>query len=156
MRQASDRRPEGVMVRRAVAAGALALPVAAAGGWAAGDADGALSAALGIAIVVANFAAHGLSLAWAAGVSIPVLQGVALGGFVVRMGVIVAAIVLLDRTAFFSPAIFGIAVVVGTLGLLGYEAKLVARGVGTALEVPPDPAARAAGERLRLREEASR
>ena len=149
-------RPERVMVRRALLVGALALPVAAAGGWVAGGPGGAISAALGVLIVVANFAAHGTSLAWAAGISVPVLQAVALGGFVVRMGVIVASIVLLDRTAFFSAPIFGVTVVVGTLALLGYEAKLVAGGVGTALEVPADPAAAAAGERLRLREEASR
>jgi hypothetical protein len=107
-------------------------------------------------VVVANFAAHGLSLAWASRVSIPVLQGVALGGFVVRMGVIVVALVLLDRTAFFSPAIFGVVVVAGTLALLGYEARLVAGRLGGQLQIPPDPAAAAAGERLRAREEALR
>ncbi len=144
------------MVRRALALGLAALPVSAAGGFLAGGTDGALSAAFGILVVMANFAAHGLSLAWASRISIPVLQGVALGGFVVRMGVIVVALVLLDRTAFFSPPIFGVAVVVGTLALLGYEARLVAGRLGGQLQIPADPAAVAAGERLRAREEALR
>ncbi|MGH2685679.1 MAG: hypothetical protein ACRDJP_09470 [Actinomycetota bacterium] len=144
------------MVRRALGLGLAALPLSALGGLLAGGTDGALSAAIGIVVVVANFAAHGLSLAWASRISIPVLQGVALGGFVVRMGVIVVALVLLDRTAFFSPAIFGVVVVAGTLALLGYEAKLVAGRLGGQLQIPPDPAAAAAGERLRAREEALR
>ena len=144
------------MVRRAVAVGAVALPVAAAAGWVARGQDGAISAALGVAIVVANFAAHGLSLAWAAGISIPAVQGVALGGFVVRMGVIVTALLLLDRTEFFIPAVFGVAVFVSTIALLGYEARLAAGGLGATLQIPPDPAAAQAGRRLREREEALR
>ena len=144
------------MVRRALALGLAALPIAAAGGFLAGGTDGAWSAAIGIAVVVGNFAAHGLSLAWASRISIPVLQGIALGGFVVRMGVIVVALVVLDRTEFFSPAIFGVVVVAGTLALLGYEAKLVAGRLGGQLQIPADPAAAAAGERLRAREEALR
>lgn len=142
------------MVRRAVAAGALAAPVAFATGLAAGGLDGAWSALLGVVIVVANFAAHGLSLAWAAGVSIPLLQAVALGGFVVRVGAIVAALFALDHTAFFRPAIFGVAVVASTLALLGYEARLSIRGLSGGLQIPPEPAAAAAARRLRARETA--
>lgn len=148
--------PERVLVRRALGLGVLALPLAAGGGYLALGSGGALSAAIGVVVVVANFVAHGLSLAWASRLSIPVLQGVALGGFVVRMIVIVAALFLLDRASFFSPTVFGAAVVVVTVVLLGYEAKLVAGRLGGELQIPPDPAAAAAGERLRAREEALR
>jgi hypothetical protein len=144
------------MVRRAVVAGALALPVAAGLGWLAGDAGGAASASLGVIVVVANFAAHGLSLAWAAGISIPAVHAVALGGFVLRMGVVVLALVLLDRVPFFSAPIFGVSAVIATMALLVYEARLVKRGVGGALDLPADPAAVAASQRLREREEALR
>ncbi len=140
------------MVRRAVTAGGLAAPVALAAGFAAAGWPGAWSALLGVAVVVANFAAHGLSLAWAARISIPVLQAVALGGFALRMGVIVVVLFLIDRTAILSTAVFGITAVAGTMALLAYEARLAQRGVGAALQVPPEPAAAAAGERLRARE----
>jgi hypothetical protein len=148
--------PERDLVRRAVGLGVVALPLAAGGGYLAGGSGGALSAAIGVVVVVANFAAHGLSLAWAARISIPMLQGVALAGFVVRMGVIVGVLFLLDGTSFFSPTVFGVVVVVATVVLLGYEARLVAGRLGGQLQIPPDPAAAAAGERLRAREEAHR
>ncbi len=141
------------MVRRALVVGAVALPVAVAAGVAAGGRDGGVSAGLGLAVVVLNFAAHGLSLAWAAGVSITAVQAVALGGFVARMGVILAVLFALDRTAFFSPVIFGITVVAATVALLVYEARLLLSGVGGQLDLPPDRAAAEAGRRLRLREE---
>ena len=144
------------MVRRAVAGGLLALPLAAALGWIAGGAGAAASAALGVLGVVANFAAHGLSLAWAAGVSIPAVHAVALGGFVVRMGAIVLALFLLDGAAFFSPTVFGLAALASTLVLLVYEARLVKGGIGASLDLPADPAAVVAAERLREKEAALR
>lgn len=117
------------MVARALALGAAALPVVAGAGWWLGGPGAALSASLGVAIVVLNFAAHGMSLAWAAGVSPIALQVVALGGFLVRMGVIFGTLLALDRTDFFSPLAFGVSVAVGVLALLTYEARLVSRGL---------------------------
>jgi hypothetical protein len=141
--------PEHVMVRRAGALGLAAGPVAFAAGALAGGADGGWSALLGVVLVVANFAVHGLSLAWAAGISIPMLQVVALGGFVARMAVIVGVLVLLNRTAFFSPAFFGVAAVITVFALLGYEARLMSRGLGGGLQIPPEPSAAAAALRAR-------
>jgi hypothetical protein len=140
------------MVRRALAAGAVAAPVAyGAGVWIAGR-DAGLSALLGVVVVTANFAAHGLSLAWAAGISVTAVQAAALGGFVVRMAVITGLVFALDRTAFFSPLVFALAVVAGTLALLVYEVRLVRSGLGQRLEIPPDPAAVRARDALRLKE----
>jgi hypothetical protein len=144
--------PEHVMVRRAGALGLVAGPVAFAAGALAGGADGGWSALLGVVVVVANFAVHGLSLAWAAGISIPMLQVVALGGFVARMAVIVGVLVLLNRTVFFSPAIFGVAAVITVFALLGYEARLMSRGLGGGLQIPPEPSAAAAAA-LRAQED---
>lgn len=140
------------MARRALAAGVLAAPAALAAGYAVDGAAGAWSAFLGLGLVVANFAVHGLSLAWAATVSIPVVQVVALGGFAFRMAVFVGALSLLDRQAFFRPAVFAVAAVASIMTLLVYEARLAARGLGTGLEIPPEPPAAAAAEELRARE----
>jgi hypothetical protein len=148
-------RPEHAMVRKALAAGAAAAPVAFGAGFLAGGGDAALSALLGVVVVVLNFAAHGASLAWAAGISVIAVQAVALGGFVVRMGLIAGALLALDRAAFFSPLIFGLTVIAGTLALLVYETRLVRAGLGGGLEIPADPAAVRAHEALRLKERAS-
>jgi hypothetical protein len=152
IRTAEPARPERIMVRRAMVAGLVGAPVATAVAYLAGGGGAAASALIAVAVVVVNFAAHGLSLAWAAGVSITAVHAVALGGVVGRLGVIVALMVLLDRTAFFSPLAFGLTAVIGTLALLVYEARLVQRGLGGELQIPPDPAAVQAHERLRLEE----
>jgi hypothetical protein len=145
-------RPEREMVRRGVAVGAVTAPLAFGAGYLAGGPGGALSSLIALAVVVGNFAAHGISLAWAAGVSIAAVQAVALAGFVVRMAAIAGLLFALDATAFFSPVVFGITVAVGTLILLSYEARLVRRGLGGELDLPPDPAAARAGELLREKE----
>lgn len=140
------------MVRRALVPSALAVAVAALVGLAASGPDAAASAAIGVAIVSLNFAAHGLSLAWASGVSIVAVHAVALGGFVVRLGVIVAAMFALNTMTWFSPLAFGLAVVPATLLLLVYEARLAIRGLGATLQIPADPAAVRAAETLAARE----
>jgi len=127
------------MVRRALVPGALAVPVAFAAGFALEDAGSGASAAIGVAIVVANFVAHGLSLSWAAGISIPAVHAVALAGVVVRLGAVVGLLFALDRLSWFSPTAFALTVIPGTMLLLAYEAKLALGGVGTRLEVPADP-----------------
>jgi hypothetical protein len=132
----AERPAEHVMVARALVAGAAAAPVAYAAGFAAGGPGDAASALIGVAVVVLNFAAHGMSLAWAARTSPVALQAVALGGFLVRMGIILGILVLLDGTEFFSPLVFGLAAASSIGALLVYEARLVARGLGGQLEVP--------------------
>lgn len=140
------------MVRRASVPALLAAPLALGLGWAFGGAGVGTSAALGVGLVYANFAAHGLSLAWASRISLTAVHVVALLGPVVRIGLLVGLMFALDRLAWFSPTAFGLAVVPGTLLLLGYEARLVARGLGGMLEVPPDPVAAGAARELAARE----
>jgi hypothetical protein len=92
-----------------------------------------------------------LSLAWASRISVTVVQAVALGGVVMRLGVIVG-LMFVNTAAWFSPLAFGVAVVPGTLALLAYEAKLVAGGLGGMLEIPADRAAVRAAEQRAARE----
>jgi hypothetical protein len=149
---AETTRPELELVRRALPFGVLAVPVAAAIASALGGADAGVSAALGVVVGLANFALNGLSLAWAAGISVTAVHAVALGGVVVRLGAIVALLFALTGTSWFSPTAFGLTVVPGTLLLLGFEARLVARGLGGALQVPADPVMARAAEALRTAE----
>jgi ATP synthase protein I len=145
-------RPERTMVRRALGPAFLAFGVAVAVGWAVAGAAAAWSAGIGIAIVAGNFAAHGLSLAWASTISVGAVMAVALGGFAIRLGVIVAALFALSTLSWFSPVAFALSVVPATLLLLGYEARLAINGLGADLQIPADPAAARAGAALAARE----
>jgi len=141
-----------VMVRRALVPSLIALPAAYLAGLALSGPGAAASAAIGVAVVFLNFAAHGLSLAWASTVSISVVHAVALVGPVVRIAVIVVLMFALNTLEWFSPLAFGLAAVPGTLLLLAYEARLTIRGLGSSLQIPADPAAVRAAEALAARE----
>jgi hypothetical protein len=117
--------PERELIRRI---SPFALPVAIAAfalGTLLDGTDAGWSAAIAIAVVYLNFVAHGSSLALAATVSPTVLYAVGLGGFLVRLGVIVAVIALLQQTDWFSIVAFIVALVPSTVALLVVEMKLL-------------------------------
>ena len=70
--------------------------------------------------------AHGWSIALAAQISPVILFGVGVGGFIVRLGVIVAVIALLQQTDWFSIAAFIATLVPCTVALLVVEMKMLA------------------------------
>jgi ATP synthase protein I len=116
--------PERELIRRVLPFALPSIALAYAAGTLA-SAGAARSAAIAVAVVVANFVAHGLSLAWAARISPTVLVGVGLGGFAVRIGTILVALLLLDRISWFSPVAFAAALVPSTVALLAFEAKVL-------------------------------
>ena len=128
--------PEREMVRRAVPFGPPAFGLALLVGALAAGLGVGWSAAIGIAVVFVNFAANGLSLARAAKISLTAYSAVAMGGFAVRLGAIVALMFLLNGFAFFSPLAFGLAVVPATALLLTFEMKVLTGGVGRDLTIP--------------------
>jgi hypothetical protein len=102
-------------------AAALALGVGRLmSGWPAG-----WSAAIGVAVVAANLVAHGLSLAWAARISPAMIFAVGLGGFFVRLAVIVLVLVMLRTLPWFSAVAFAASVVPATIVLLVAEARIL-------------------------------
>jgi cytochrome c biogenesis factor len=117
--------PEREMIRRI---SPFAPPVAVAAfvlGTLLDGTDAGWSAAIAIAVVYLNFVAHSSSLAIAATISPSVLYAVGLGGFIVRMGVIVAVIALLQQTDWFSILAFIAALIPATIALLAVEMKLL-------------------------------
>jgi hypothetical protein len=117
--------PERELIRRI---SPFALPVAIAAfvlGTLLDGTDAGWSAAIAIAVVYLNFVAHGSSLALAATISPTVLYAVGLGGFLVRLGVIVAVIALLQQTDWFSIVAFIVALIPSTVALLVVEMKLL-------------------------------
>ena len=117
--------PERELIRRIAPFALPAAVLAFAIGAMVDGAGAGWSAAIGIAVVSANFVAHGLSTAWAAAISPVVLYAVGLCGFVLRLGVILAIIALLNQTEWFSVVAFIAAVVPSTIVLLGAEMKLL-------------------------------
>ena len=117
--------PERELIRRIAPFALPAAVIAFAIGALAEGADAGWSAAIGIAVVTGNFIANGLSTAWAATISLVLLYAVGLCGFVIRLGVIVAIIAVLDQTQWFSVVAFVAAVVPSTIVLLGAEMKLL-------------------------------
>lgn len=105
------------MARHAV----VLLPLLATVGLAWRGVDGAWSAALGLAIVVANVVAAARLARWAASVSAGALLGAALGGYVVRLAAITGFVLLL-RNVVDIPAL-GMAIVVSQLTLLTWEIR---------------------------------
>jgi len=88
--------------------------------------DGAASAGLGVALAIANFLATATGLAWGARRSPATLAAVAMGGFVVRMGVLLGAMLLADALfGWVDVIVLGITLFAAHLGLLFWELRSV-------------------------------
>ncbi len=107
----------------------LILVFGIVGGWL-----GALSSALGVAIVIVNFVLGGYILATAARVSLGLYHAAALFGFFVRLGLITLTMVLIVSVADIDRVAMGVSVVISYLVLLSLEAIAVAKGAERELE----------------------
>lgn len=111
------------LTRRAPFLGIILMVVAGAWkGW-----QGAGGAGLGLMVVVGNYLLSGWIMSRAARVGFVAYQAAALGGFLIRLGLIAGSMYLIvnlfsvDRTA------FGLSVAVGYLALLVVEAVVISK-----------------------------
>ena len=88
--------------------------------------DGAWSSAYGIAIVLANFALAAGFIAVAARISVGLMMGAALFGYLIRLGLIFLAVWLVKDASWISLPALGSTIIVTHLGLLFWEMKYVA------------------------------
>jgi hypothetical protein len=105
-------------------------------GW-----DGTASAAIALAIVCLNFTLAALSVGWAAKISPVMVGGVALGGYVVRLGLILGALILLRHVSWIVLPWLGFTLVGAHLALLFWEMRyvsmsLAAPGLRPRLPIP--------------------
>jgi hypothetical protein len=117
--------PEREMVRKALPLSVPAFAIAVVLGGVLGGRGAAVSAAIGVVVVFANFAAYGMSLAYAARISLTVMYAVGLGGYIVRLAVVVLVILGLEQLGWFSVVAFVAALVPTTVALLIFEIKLL-------------------------------
>ncbi|MEC8975760.1 MAG: ATP synthase subunit I [Actinomycetota bacterium] len=87
--------------------------------------DGAASAAYGIGLIFANFIAAAALLTWAGRISPTALMVAALGGFILRLGVLTVAVIAASKISVFAPVPLGITIIVSHLGLLIWETRYV-------------------------------
>jgi hypothetical protein len=113
---------EANIARNTVARGiyvgpALILVFGLLRGW-----EGAWSAALGVAVVVANFLLSGAILSISARISLQAYHAAALIGFFLRLALFIGAVYLIASTVEVDRLAFGISAVVAYFALLTWEA----------------------------------
>jgi len=102
-----------------VAPAIVAIAAIARGG------PGAASAAFAVALVLLNLGLSGAALSWAARTSLNLLMVVALGGFLLRMGVLTGVIALIRHEPWVYLPTLAVTILVTQLGLLFWETKYV-------------------------------
>ena len=102
-----------------VAPAIVAIAAAARGG------AGAASAGIAVAIVLLNLAMSGAVLSWAARTSLNLLMVAALGGFLLRMGLVVVVIAMIRHEPFVDLPTLAVTLLLTQLGLLFWETKYV-------------------------------
>lgn len=117
--------PERQVARDLLRRGALALPVAVLVGFIGWGTAGAASVGFAAALVLANFWLAAALLGWAARISYGLLMAVALFGFLVRIGLIAAAVLAVRDQSWVEPVPLGVTLVVAHLGLLFWETRFV-------------------------------
>ena len=105
--------------------GVMIAPVAVMIGAAIWGADGAASVLYALAIVVVNFLLAAWSLGYAARISLALMAGVALFGFLIRLGLITLAVLLVRDASWVELVPLGLTLIITHLGLLFWEMRFV-------------------------------
>ena len=110
------------MVKRGLVVAPVLVAIAAAI-W---GADGARGALVAIALVLVNFALSAALIAYTARISLALMMGATLFGYLVRLGLIATAVLLVRDASWISLPALGATIIVTHLGLLVWELKYVA------------------------------
>jgi hypothetical protein len=110
------------MIKRGLIVGPIIIAVCAVI-W---GSDGAWSSAYGIAIVLVNFALAAGIIAGSARISLGLMMGATLFGYLIRLGLIFLAVWLVKDASWISLPALGATIIVTHLGLLFWEMKYVA------------------------------
>jgi hypothetical protein len=89
-------------------------------------ADGAWSAAFAIGLVLVNFMLSAALISYTAKISLGLMMGATLFGYLIRLGLIMVAVLLVKDAGWISLPALGATIIVTHLGLLLWELKYVA------------------------------
>jgi hypothetical protein len=127
----------GDMIKRGVLAAPVLIAICAVI-W---GLDGAWSAAYGIIIVLANFAIAARLISFTAPISLGLMMGAILFGYLARLGLIFGAVWIVRDASWISFPALGTTIIVTHLGLLVWELKYVAISLAYPGLKPADPPA---------------
>ena len=118
--------PESDIARHLARRAVLVAPVFLVGGLIGWGPPGLFSAALGRALVAMNFRLGAAIITRAAQISINALYGAVLGGYVARLGLMTAVVLVVKAGGWLATVPFAITLLVTHLGLLVWESRHVA------------------------------
>lgn len=117
--------PEVRISRDMVRRGLFAAPVIVLVSSLIWGSDGAWSSLYGLGLVLANFVLSATLIATTARISIGLMMGAVLFGYLVRLGLIFLAVWLVRDLSWISIPALGATIIVSYLGLLAWELKYV-------------------------------
>ncbi len=117
--------PELQITRHMLTRGAIVIPVLVAISGFIWGADGALGCAYGIALVFANFALAAALVTLTARISLGLMMGAVLFGYLLRLAIIFLAVMLVRNADWVSLPALGFTIIITHLGLLFWELRHV-------------------------------
>lgn len=120
-----DPTPERTVARDIVRHGLILAPLLVLICGALWGVDGAISSAYAIAIVLVNFLLSAFLITWSARISLPVLMGTVLGGYLGRLALIFVAVFVVHDQSWFDKVPLGLTLIVTHLVLLIWELRFV-------------------------------
>ncbi|MCU1502015.1 MAG: hypothetical protein JWM12_1369 [Ilumatobacteraceae bacterium] len=118
--------PEVTVTRNMVKRGLVVAPVLIAICGFVWGLNGAWSSAFGVALVLINFTLAAALIAFSARISLGLMMGAILFGYILRLGLILLAVLLVKDAGWISLPALGATIIVTHLGLLVWEMKYVA------------------------------
>jgi hypothetical protein len=118
--------PEVGVSKDIVKRGLVVAPVLVALGAVIWGADGAVAVVYGIALVLVNFGVAAALVAVTARISLGLMMGAVLFGYLIRLALVFLAIYLVRDVDWISLPALGATIIVTHLGLLAWELKYVA------------------------------
>jgi hypothetical protein len=117
--------PEPEIIRDLAKHCLYAAPVALLVGFVGWRVDGLVSVTVALVVVIANFALAAALQAWAARISLGLVMGVALFGFVIRLAIVSAIVWSVGQQSWVEPMPLALTLIIGHLGLLIWETRFV-------------------------------
>jgi hypothetical protein len=104
--------------------------------------DGAMSVAFAMGLVLVNFLLAAGLLAWTARISLTLMMAAALFGYLLRLGLIFLAVMLVKDAGWVELVPLGLTIIVTHLGLLLWETRYVSASLAFPGLKPPAPNAK--------------
>jgi hypothetical protein len=117
--------PERQVARDLVRRGLIVAPLLILACGAVWGLGGATSSAYAIVLVLANFLLAAGLITWSARISLGVLMGAVLFGYLLRLGLIFLAVYVVKDAAWVERVPLGFTIIVTHLGLLAWELRYV-------------------------------